>query len=139
MISPRYPDDRISVPFFFNPALDKRLPLIELPAELAAEARGVTQDPANPIHALYGENALKSRLRAHPDVAEIHHADLRRGAGRGIRLTRAFRPRVAPLNDRARPPVVERAKPGRSARRTTKAAPHLGRPSKKCDCTLGRA
>ena len=76
VISPRYPDDRISVPFFFNPALDKRLPLIELPAELAAEARGVTQDPANPIHALYGENALKSRLRAHPDVAEIHHADL---------------------------------------------------------------
>src|SRR5918994_4212979 len=76
VISPRYPDDRISVPFFFNPALDKRLPLIELPAELAAEARGVTQDPANPIHALYGENALKSRLRAHPDVAAIHHADL---------------------------------------------------------------
>ncbi|MCW3493998.1 isopenicillin N synthase family dioxygenase [Microbacterium sp. SSM24] len=76
VISPRYPDDRISVPFFFNPALDKRLPLIELPAELAAAARGVTQDPANPIHALYGENALKSRLRAHPDVAAIHHADL---------------------------------------------------------------
>jgi isopenicillin N synthase-like dioxygenase len=76
VISPAFPDDRISVPFFFNPALDKRLPLIELPAELAAQARGVTQDPANPIHALYGENALKSRLRAHPDVAEIHHADL---------------------------------------------------------------
>lgn len=76
VISPRYPDDRISVPFFFNPALDKRLPLIELPADLAAHARGVTQDPANPIHALYGENALKSRLRAHPDVAAIHHADL---------------------------------------------------------------
>ena len=76
VISPQYPDDRISVPFFFNPALDARLPIIELPAELAAEARGVTQDPANPIHALYGENALKSRLRAHPDVAAIHHADL---------------------------------------------------------------
>jgi isopenicillin N synthase-like dioxygenase len=76
VISPQYRDDRISVPFFFNPALDKRLPLIELPADLAAQARGVTQDPANPIHALYGENALKSRLRAHPDVAGIHHADL---------------------------------------------------------------
>jgi len=76
VISPTYPEDRISVPFFFNPALDARLPIIELPAELAAEARGVTQDPANPIHALYGENALKSRLRAHPDVAAIHHADL---------------------------------------------------------------
>ena len=76
VVSPRYPDDRISVPFFFNPALDQRLPLIELPPELAAQAKGVTQDPANPIHALYGENALKSRLRAHPDVAEIWHADL---------------------------------------------------------------
>ncbi len=24
----------------------------------------------------YGENLLKARLRAHPDVAAIHHADL---------------------------------------------------------------
>jgi isopenicillin N synthase-like dioxygenase len=76
VISPRYPDDRISVPFFFNPALDTQLPIIELPPELAAQARGVTQDPANPIHSLYGQNALKSRLRAHPDVAGIHHSDL---------------------------------------------------------------
>lgn len=76
VISPVFPEDRISVPFFFNPALDARLPIIDLPEDLAARARGVTQDPANPIHALYGENALKSRLRAHPDVAAIHHADL---------------------------------------------------------------
>ena len=76
VVSPRHPDDRISVPFFFNPALDARLPLIELPLEMAAQARGVTQDPTNPIHSLYGENALKSRLRAHPDVAERWHADL---------------------------------------------------------------
>ena len=76
VVSPRFPDDRISVPYFFNPALDARLPLIDLPADLAADARGVTQDPSNPIHSLYGENALKSRLRAHPDVAERWHADL---------------------------------------------------------------
>jgi isopenicillin N synthase-like dioxygenase len=76
VISPRYPDERISVPFFFNPALDATLPIIQLPEELAADARGVTDDPANPIHATYGENALKSRLRAHPDVAAIHHPDL---------------------------------------------------------------
>jgi isopenicillin N synthase-like dioxygenase len=76
VVSPRLPDDRISVPFFFNPALDRTLPLIELPDELAAQARGVTDDPDNPIHSLYGENALKSRLRAHPDVAERWHADL---------------------------------------------------------------
>ncbi|MDR2996621.1 MAG: isopenicillin N synthase family oxygenase [Microbacterium sp.] len=76
VISPKAPDERISIPFFFNPALDSRLPLIDLPAELAAEASGVSDDPSNPIHALYGENALKSRLRAHPDVAAIHHSDL---------------------------------------------------------------
>ncbi|MFJ4044976.1 isopenicillin N synthase family dioxygenase [Microbacterium sp. NPDC089987] len=76
VVSPRAPHDRLSIPFFFNPALDTKLPLIELPADLAAHARGVTRDPANPIHSLYGENALKSRLRAHPDVAAIHHADL---------------------------------------------------------------
>lgn len=76
VISPAYPDERISVPFFFNPALDARLPIIELPEELASEVRGVTDDPTNPIHATYGENALKSRLRAHPDVAERWHADL---------------------------------------------------------------
>ncbi|MCJ1708138.1 isopenicillin N synthase family oxygenase [Microbacterium sp. VKM Ac-2923] len=76
VISPRFPDERISVPFFFNPALDARLPIIELPVELAAEARGVEEDPTNPIHATYGENALKSRLRAHPDVAERWHPDL---------------------------------------------------------------
>ena len=76
VISPRHPDERISVPFFFNPALDATLPLIDLPDELAAQVRGVTQDPTNPIHSLYGENALKSRLRAHPDVAERWHSDL---------------------------------------------------------------
>jgi len=76
VISPKAPDERISIPFFFNPALDRQLPVIDLPVELAAKARGVTQDPNNPIHSLYGENALKSRLRAHPDVAAIHHADL---------------------------------------------------------------
>jgi isopenicillin N synthase-like dioxygenase len=76
VVSPRYPDDRISIPFFFNPALDTRLPIIELPPELAARSRGFEHDPANPIHSTYGENALKSRLRAHPDVAERWHPDL---------------------------------------------------------------
>ena len=76
VVSPRAPHDRISVPFFFNPSLDAELPRIDLPAELAPHARGVAQDPANPIYGLHGENALKSRLRAHPDVAEIWHADL---------------------------------------------------------------
>lgn len=76
VVSPRAPEDRISVPFFFNPALDAQVPIIELPADLKAASRGVSDDDASPIHGLYGENALRYRLRAHPNVAEIHHPDL---------------------------------------------------------------
>jgi isopenicillin N synthase-like dioxygenase len=63
--------DRISVPYFFNPRLDAQIPTLTLPAELAARA-GLRADPANPIFAVYGRNAWKSRLRAHPDVATAH-------------------------------------------------------------------
>ena len=65
--------ERISVPYFFNPRLDARLPVLSLPAELAAEARGVSADPSDEqIFPVYGRNAWKSRLRAHPDVAAAH-------------------------------------------------------------------
>lgn len=48
-----------------------------LPGALAAEARGVGADEhGDALHAVYGLNALKSRLRAHPNVTERHHADL---------------------------------------------------------------
>lgn len=76
VLSPPAGTDRISIPFFFNPALDARIPTLELPAELRGEADGVTADPSNPLFDTYGANALKSRLRAHPDVAARHHADL---------------------------------------------------------------
>lgn len=77
VVSPAPGTDRVSIPFFFNPALDARMPQLSLPDELAAEARGVTADPdANPILEVYGDNALRYRLRAHPDVAERHHPDL---------------------------------------------------------------
>jgi isopenicillin N synthase-like dioxygenase len=66
--------ERLSVAYFFNPRLDARLPVLALPAELAARARGVTDDPSNDrIYAVYGRNAWKSRMRAHPDVAAAHH------------------------------------------------------------------
>ena len=65
------PPDRISVPYFFNPRLDARIPALTLPPELRARAARVT-DPADPIFAVYGRNAWKSRLRAHPDVASAH-------------------------------------------------------------------
>lgn len=68
--------DRISVPFFYNPALDAQVPVLEM----AATGPGVETDPDNPIFSTYGENAWKSRLRAHPDVAALHHG-VRTGRG----------------------------------------------------------
>ncbi|GAA1155721.1 2-oxoglutarate and iron-dependent oxygenase domain-containing protein [Ornithinicoccus hortensis] len=76
VLAPEPGTDRISVPYFHNPALDAVFPRLTLPAELAAQAPGVTLDEANPILGVYGENALKSRLRAHPDVVAAHHPHL---------------------------------------------------------------
>lgn len=71
--SPEAGDTRISVPFFFGPALDAEIPTIDLPADLAAEAQGVTLDPDNPLHPVFGVNWLKSRVRSHPNVVEAHY------------------------------------------------------------------
>jgi isopenicillin N synthase-like dioxygenase len=68
--------ERISVPFFFSARLDATIPLLTLPEELAAEARGPASDPDNPLFRDVGTNVLKSRLRSHPDVARRHYADL---------------------------------------------------------------
>jgi isopenicillin N synthase-like dioxygenase len=63
--------ERISVAYFFNPRLDAQIPVLSLPAELAARAE-MRPDPSDPIFSVYGRNAWKSRLRAHPDVAAAH-------------------------------------------------------------------
>ena len=76
VVSPPVGETRLSIPFFFNPALSSTMPHLDLPTELAHAARGVTRDPANPISGTFGENMLKARLRAHPDVAAIWHPDL---------------------------------------------------------------
>ncbi len=76
VVSPAVGAERLSVPYFFNPRLDSAVPLVPLPPELAARAPGVTQDPANVISGVFGDNVLKARLRAHPDVAARHHPDL---------------------------------------------------------------
>lgn len=76
VIAPAEGTERISVPYFFSPALDAQLPRLTMSPEFLAAARGVEQDPDNVIRGTYGENLLKSRLRAHPDVAAIHHSDL---------------------------------------------------------------
>jgi isopenicillin N synthase-like dioxygenase len=75
--SPPAGADRISVPYFFNLAFDARMPRVPLPPELQGQARGLSVDPLdNPILETYGDNVLRYRLRAHPDVAAIHHPDL---------------------------------------------------------------
>ncbi|QNG19957.1 isopenicillin N synthase family oxygenase [Rhodococcus triatomae] len=69
--------DRVSLPFFLDPGLDRELPRVPLAPELAARAAGVGPDAhGGALHSVYGINALKSRLRAHPDVTEKYHARL---------------------------------------------------------------
>jgi len=79
VISPAGGTDRISLPFFYNPALDATMPQLAMNPEFQAKARGLSVDPTDsPILETYGDNALRYRLRAHPNVAALHHADLQR-------------------------------------------------------------
>ncbi len=75
-LTPPAGSDRLSIGYFFSARLDATIPLLELPSELAKEARGLTQDALNPLFYDVGKNQFKSRLRSHPDVARRHHADL---------------------------------------------------------------
>ncbi|MEU7167124.1 2-oxoglutarate and iron-dependent oxygenase domain-containing protein [Streptomyces morookaense] len=74
VVSPPGQRERFSVPFFYNPRLDARIAPVPFP--YADRAPGVTQDAANPLFAEYGRNEIKGWLRAHPEVARRHHADL---------------------------------------------------------------
>lgn len=66
--------ERISVAFFFNPRFETVFEAIDLPPELAAEASGGAHHKIeDEIHALFGENNLRTRLRSHPDVAARHY------------------------------------------------------------------
>jgi isopenicillin N synthase-like dioxygenase len=76
VVSPPPDADRLSVALFLGAKLDAEVPQLDLPPQLAADARGLTQDPLNPLFRDVGKNYLKSRLRSHPDVARRHHADL---------------------------------------------------------------
>ncbi|WP_093235910.1 2-oxoglutarate and iron-dependent oxygenase domain-containing protein [Sinorhizobium sp. NFACC03] len=76
VVTPPAGGDRLSVAFFLGANLASTIPVLDLPPELAAEVRGVTQDSQNPLFHEVGRNVLKSRLRSHPDVAAEHHADL---------------------------------------------------------------
>ena len=75
--SPPAGKERISIAYFFHPRLDCVFEPIELPPELAVEARGgENADPNDPVLKRFGENYLKIRLRSHPDVAAAHYADV---------------------------------------------------------------
>lgn len=77
VVTPASGADRVSVAYFYNPRMEARMGSIPLPSTLAAEATGgQNANPADPVFDVYGENWLKFRLRSHPDVAAIHHADL---------------------------------------------------------------
>lgn len=69
--------ERISIAYFANPRLESVFEPIPLPAGLALRARGgQNADPGDPVFATFGENYMKIRLRAHPDVARAHYGEL---------------------------------------------------------------
>lgn len=75
--SPPAGTERISVAYFYNPAMEATFESIDLPPELAASAPdGTNTKQGDTIFPNYGDNWLKFRIRSHPDVAEIHHPDL---------------------------------------------------------------
>ncbi len=76
VVAPPAGVERLSVAFFLGARLEATVPLLHLPPELAAQARGPESDPQNPLFRSVGQNYLKGRLRSHPDVARRHHADL---------------------------------------------------------------
>ncbi|AWK89299.1 2-oxobutyrate oxidase (plasmid) [Azospirillum thermophilum] len=76
VVTPPAGVERLSIAFFLGARLDARVPVLPLPPDLKAEARGPERDPLNPLFHDVGANALKGRLRSHPDVASRHHADL---------------------------------------------------------------
>ncbi len=76
VVSPKAGIERFSCAFFMAAQLDATVPLLQLPAHLAQEAKGPASDPLNPLFYQVGENVLKGRLRSHKDVAASHYADL---------------------------------------------------------------
>ncbi|MCU1684354.1 MAG: Iron/ascorbate-dependent oxidoreductase [Amycolatopsis sp.] len=76
VVSPPVGVKRLSVPFFLGPRLDAVVEPLQLPPELAAASRGVSQEKGNPLLAAFGENALVGWLRSHPRVAARWWSDV---------------------------------------------------------------
>ena len=106
VVSPPTTQDRYSIPFFLGPRLDATVPAIPLPDDLAAQARGIEDDPDNPLLSVYGANALKGWLRAHPRVAERWWADVvdgqRQLTGNSAHTSRRSPSRCQPTSVRQR-------------------------------------
>ncbi|MGB3331319.1 MAG: 2-oxoglutarate and iron-dependent oxygenase domain-containing protein [Mycobacterium sp.] len=73
VLTPASAPARISIPYFFGPALDGVVPTLALPPDLAANARPISHDTGNRLHSTYGENMWKAKRRAHPDVFARWH------------------------------------------------------------------
>ncbi|MGV0749708.1 isopenicillin N synthase family dioxygenase [Mycolicibacter heraklionensis] len=73
VLTPAGAPARISIPYFFGPALDGVVPTLDLPPELAAMTRPISHDANNQLHSTYGENMWKAKRRAHPDVFARWH------------------------------------------------------------------
>jgi len=77
VVSPKTGKERLSFAFFFNPRFESTFEPISLPPHLAAQASASIDAKSDElIFKLFGENNLKTRLRAHPDVATRHYGDL---------------------------------------------------------------
>lgn len=76
VVAPPPGAERLSVAFFLGAQHDATVPLLTLPAALAADAHEPASDPDNPLFQHVGTNYLKGRLRSHPDVAKRHYSDL---------------------------------------------------------------
>ena len=78
--SPTAGKERISIAYFFNPRLDAILTPLDLPPAFAARASGgQNRDPNDPVFVTFGENTLKIRMRAHPDVTQAHYPNVSLG------------------------------------------------------------
>ncbi len=77
VVSPPVGRERLSIAYFYNPNLAATLPAVVLPDVLAEQTDGgQNADAADTVHAVFGDNFMKFRMRSHPDVAARHHADL---------------------------------------------------------------
>lgn len=74
VVSPPAGQERYSIAYFYNPNLESTTEPVPLPPEMALLTNGIQNaDPNDPVSVSYGENSLKSRFRAHPDVAAKYY------------------------------------------------------------------